>query len=311
MILNIKHLMILVVICLGFCACNTGIEKTKTIRYSRAERQIAEPTPEDAIMDRVIPPPLASWVKGREFVIADNRAMLIFDNGSMQGAVADSIAGHHIYFDSVDARITPGGLKQAYIVFKDPDGNVWNYPTAKSLEQAYSISAIDLPMMIDVETVQCVDSIMRGKEVWTKSQLWYDTSGEKFKGKKFVPVTIERVSIGNMVFPAIVHLRDSEGDESIQYMSIRNTGLESRTFADLFLLTDPRIKHKNISDEVWELIQNGDLRKGMTKDECKLSVGNPSDVNSGHDWSQTIDIWNYPDGKYLRFQDGVLVSFRI
>ena len=49
---------------------------------------------------------------------------------------------------------------------------------------------------------------------------------------------------------------------------------------------------------------------GMTKEECKLSLGNPTDVNSGHDWNSTIDFWQYPNGSYLRFQDGLLVSFR-
>ena len=48
----------------------------------------------------------------------------------------------------------------------------------------------------------------------------------------------------------------------------------------------------------------------MTKEECKLSLGNPTDVNSGHDWNSTIDFWQYPNGSYLRFQDGLLVSFR-
>lgn len=312
MILKIKYLFSILIVAVSISSCNTGIEKTKTIRYSRTDRLITERTPEESLMDPIAAPLLSLWRKGREFVIADNRAMLIFDNEAVNDETADSIAGHHIYFETVDARITPGGQKQAYIIFRDLDGKMWNYPTGKRPDQASSsISATDLPMLIDVESVNRIDSIMRGRKVWTKSQLWYDTEGERFKGKKFVPVTIENVSIGNMVFPAIIHMLDEKGSESIQYMSIRNTGLESRTFADLFLLSDPRLKYKNISDEVWSLIQDGNLKKGMTKDECKLSVGNPADVSSGHDWSQTIDIWNYPDGKYLQFQDGLLINFRI
>ena len=93
-------------------------------------------------------------------------------------------------------------------------------------------------------------------------------------------------------------------------MNIGSSGVESRTFRNLFYLSDPKLKYPDILPSTWEAIQNGRLVKGMTKDECKLSVGNPSDVNSGHDWNSTLDVWQYPNGTYLQFQDGVLVGFR-
>ena len=88
-------------------------------------------------------------------------------------------------------------------------------------------------------------------------------------------------------------------------------GLESRTFADLFFVADPKIRHSSIRPEIWELICEGKVKSGMTKEECKLALGNPDDVATGHDWNQTIDIWNYKNGMYLQFQDGLLTKFRI
>ena len=93
-------------------------------------------------------------------------------------------------------------------------------------------------------------------------------------------------------------------------MNAGGAGNESRTFQNLFSLADPKIKFPGIQDEVWSLIQLGKVRPGMTKEECKLSLGNPSDVNSGHDWNSTIDLWQYTNGTFLRFQDGVLLDFR-
>ena len=87
-------------------------------------------------------------------------------------------------------------------------------------------------------------------------------------------------------------------------------GVESRTFPSLVSIYDPKLKYPQITAETWKLIQEGKVALGMTKEECKLSLGNPSEADSGHDWNNTIDVWSYPDGTCLHFQDGLLVNFR-
>ena len=94
-------------------------------------------------------------------------------------------------------------------------------------------------------------------------------------------------------------------------MNPSNRGLESRTFSTLFYLSDPKLRYPSIRRDVWDLIRNESVREGMTKEECKLALGNPDDVATGHDWSQTIDIWNYKNGTFLQFQDGLLTRFRM
>lgn len=86
------------------------------------------------------------------------------------------------------------------------------------------------------------------------------------------------------------------------------SGVESRSFRNLFTLSDPKEKYPSILPEIWDAICDGHVRNGMTKDECRLAIGNPADSQSGHDWNSTIDIWSYPDGTFLRFQDGILVD---
>ena len=76
----------------------------------------------------------------------------------------------------------------------------------------------------------------------------------------------------------------------------------------LYRLSAPTTSYPAISDENWALIQKGKIRLGMTKEECRLSLGNPTSTDSGHDYSSTIDIWKYEDGTFLRFQDGLLID---
>lgn len=114
-----------------------------------------------------------------------------------------------------------------------------------------------------------------------------------------------------MTFVLSLDITDENSSPAVMYMNIANSGLESRTFPDLFSISDPKLRYPSIRPEVWTLITKGRVATGMTKDECKLALGNPSDVNSGHDWNQTLDLWRYDNGAWLQFQDGLLTSFRI
>lgn len=72
-------------------------------------------------------------------------------------------------------------------------------------------------------------------------------------------------------------------------------------FSSLFSLSDPKEDYPNIAPEIWDLICKGRVCEGMTKEECKLSLGNPQEVDRGHNWDQLLDVWTYSDGSYLFF----------
>ncbi len=299
----------LIAILISASACSTGIEKTKPITMSKYERKSLQPTPEETFMSQISSAPLKSWQKGKKFLISDNKALLVFDpNSSLNG---DSLKGTIISFTGISAKTTPGGSQEAVINFTDGKRE-YAYSSGKSLEVASeSLTGMDIPMLIDLDLVKDAGELLIGKKVWTRSQLWYKQSGERMTGRKFVPVTITAVSPGSMVFPLRLDITDDRGEKAMLYMNIRSSGVESRTFENMFSLSDPKLKYPAILPEVWEYIQNGRLKIGMTKEECKLSVGNPSDVNSGHDWNSTLDMWKYSNGAYLQFQDGLLVRYRM
>lgn len=48
----------------------------------------------------------------------------------------------------------------------------------------------------------------------------------------------------------------------------------------------------------------------MTKTEARLALGNPKDVSQGHNSALLYELWQYPDGSYLMFEDGLLLRFK-
>lgn len=307
--IRIQYILFLVLSLCFTVSCHTGIESTKTITLSKSERKQLEASPEERFMEGVKAPMLSEWREGKKFLVSDNRAALVFDPYSMSDG-QEELGGKIIEYAGVTLKTTPGGADEAVVVFKNGSGSL-QYSTGKNPnDAATSISSMDVPMLIDLELVDKVKDLLVGRKVWTRSQLWYDRNENKIDGRKFVPVEIVDVNPGTMVFPLKVDITDENGKPAMMYMNAGTAGIESRTFQNLFSLTDPKDRYPSIHEDVWELIQKGQVRLGMTKEECKLALGNPSDVNSGHDWNSTIDFWQYPNGSYLRFQDGLLVAFR-
>ncbi len=289
-------------------SCNTGIENTKTIRMSKSEMKSTRTTEEDLFMADLQAPLLNKWSRGKRFLVTDERAALVFEG--INNLDSANLAGKIIEYLGVEEKINPAGKKEAVIVFQTGK-NLLRFPTDKSFEDAStSVSSMDVPMIIDLDLVSNASDYLRGKKLWTRTRLWYDEEGAKLDGRQFVPVKIIDVYPGTMIFPLKLHLMDEEGNSFVLYMNLKKSGKESRTFASLFTLSDPKQKYTFVQPEHWQLIERGLVCNGMTKEECKLSIGLPSDVNSGHDWNSTIEFWQYPNGTFLRFEDGILIGFR-
>lgn len=295
--------------CLIINGCSTGIENTKTIKMTKSEKKLSKESQEEIFLKDLIPDNLNKWELGKKFIVSDQRASLIFES-AVNGVIPVLNEGDTIFYFGVKNKLTPAGSDELIIVFSKGQ-QLFNLPTGKSPDVAYkSLSSMDFPMLIDLNLVDEYRTKLQGKRLWTRSQLWYDDNGNKITGLKFVPVVIDGVTPGNMIFPLKISISDEENNSAVLFMNIRNTGIESRNFANLFYLSDPKSRYPNILPEVWSIIQQGKLAVGMTKDECKISIGNPSDVNAGHDWNSTIEIWQYSDGTLLQFENGLLVNFK-
>lgn len=302
-------------------SCFTGIEGTKKITLSKDDKKNVLPSPEEEFFNSVTSVPIAEWEKGRPFIAADDRVLLIFDQ---QGLPTDpeeaALGGKTLYYIGIAKRPTPEGSEEGVILFTDviPDSDnnfynqnmVYQYDTGKHPSELSGIKSDQIPMLIDSAMVDATRSLLKGKELWTRSPLWYDAKGGRIPGKKYVPVIIKEIYPGNIVFPVEIEFSDTDGNEGRMYMNFGNSGMESRSFASLFYISDFRKRYPGIEDDAWNAICESKVKIGMTKTECKLALGNPSEVDAGHDYSQTLDLWHYPDGKVLWFEDGLLTKYR-
>lgn len=73
---------------------------------------------------------------------------------------------------------------------------------------------------------------------------------------------------------------------------------------DLFGFGDMHKKYPHITAERWKLIANGEVEPGMNTDECRLSLGKPTEIQIKKD--SRFETWFY-NGKVLEFESGILL----
>lgn len=295
----------------GLSSCFTGIESTKKINLSREDKRFAEPTPEEKLMSQIKTEPLENWERGRRFIVSDDRAlMVIVPQQGLLPTAPDSIKGRILEFAGVESKINAAGNLTLTVLFSDGI-YLYAYDTGKEFNDAMkNLTSEQIPMLIDEEMVSQANNLLKGKKFWSRTNLWYDSLGNRIPGKKYVEVTVDKVSPGDMVFPLWMKIHTDKGDKGYVYMNFGSADNESRSFHNLFSLSNLRKHYSSIEEETWDYISRGEVKEGMTKEECRLALGNPVDTNSGHDYSQTLDIWSYENGKVLWFEDGRLVRIR-
>ena len=292
-------------------SCFTGIESTKKINLSREDRKNMIPSKEEIFMQQVIAAPLKEWQPGKKFIVSDNKALLVIvPRSGLLPYAPDSVKGKEFVFKGVESKINAAGRLTVSLIFSD-DLYIYAYDTGREFNDAMENFTSNLiPMLIDEDMVTQARNLLVGQKFWTRSNLWYDKDGNRIDGKKYVEVTIEDVSPGDMVFPLWIKIKDDNNENAFLYMNFGNSDNESRPFNILFTFNDIKRHYPNIEPETWDFISKGKVKEGMTKDEVRLTLGNPSDLTSGHDYSQTLDIWTYENGIVLWFEDGKLVKIR-
>lgn len=262
-------------------------------------------------MSQVKASPLKSWDIGKSFIASDNKALLvIIPQSGLLPYSPDSIKGKKLLFQGVESKINAAGNLNVALLFSD-DLYLYYYDTGKEFDIAMEeLNSDQIPMLIDEDMVFQSKQLLKGRKFWSRSNLWYDEEGNRIDGKKFVEVTIVDVQPGNMVFPLWIEIETEDKEKAFLYMNFGSAGNESRSFHNLFSFNDIRKHYPNIDPETWDYISRGKVKMGMTKDEVRLSLGNPNDLSSGHDYSQTLDIWSYDNGRVLWFEDGRLTKIR-
>lgn len=122
---------------------------------------------------------------------------------------------------------------------------------------------------------------------------------------RYTQFTIKNIISQNNSPYIFLELEDIDGKNykikaTFTHTSVVDVILQSDNyFTDLFGIGNLRTKYPNITEEVWNMISRGKVRKGMTTDECRLALGNPIRIHivtGGHEtWSyerKTLDFTN-------------------
>lgn len=292
-------------------SCFTGIESTKKIHLSREDKKNLNPSPEERFMAQIESVPLKEWEQGKGFIVSDDKALLVIvPQSGLLPQGPESIKGKTLEFTGIESKINAAGKLTVSILFSD-GVYIYAYDTGKEFDVAMEeVKSDQIPMLIDEDMVVGARNLLMGQKIWSRSNLWYDENGNRIDGRKYVEVTVKDVKPGDMVFPLLLELQTEDNETVYVYMNFGNSSTESRSFHNLFSLSDIRKSYPGIDREKWDYISQGKVKEGMTKDEVRLAIGNPTDLASGHDYSQTLDIWSYENGRVLWFEDGVLVKIR-
>lgn len=304
---------IVVLLSLLMLSCGTGIEVTNHVTDKDVRRVIDQTDTRKAVL--TLEPyvdSVSSWVSGKRFWVADNQAKLLFSHSLDLDFDTVTLAGHTLSY----AGYATGGLYDnrhtVNLQFNDltAAGNTYVYRTDKTIDEFHP--GFSIPMLIDLDMVEHVARQVVGKDYYVRTPIWYDRHSEQMiNGRHFIKVHIDSVLPGNAVLPLrLLFTTADTAERAMVWMSGTSSTMQGRDFDALFVADDPHKSYPAISDEHWLLITRGQVTEGMTKDECRLSLGSPKRINERPDQSGMREYWYYDGGSYLYFEDGLLRQFR-
>ncbi len=306
---GILRIIPLLLVGMGLTSCFTGIESTKKITLSREERKQTAPTAEESFLSDIHGEPHTQWRAGKPFYVADERASVMIDAVNIPSGNYSLVAGDTLQFRDARAVRTPDGRTRTTIIFNRGDDE-FRYMARETPTDVTTVMSDAIPGLIDPDMIEAVRARMLGERFWTMSAMWLDDADSRMQGRKYAPVLVTAINPGTMVFPVRVSFTDDEGNRGSYLMNFGSAGTDSRGFQNLFSLTDPRRNYPSFTDEVWSNICNERVVVGMTKEECRVAKGNPSDVYAGHDYSKSMLVWVYPDATTLYFEDDILTGVK-
>ena len=301
--------------CVVLTACGTGIEVTEHVTDKDVRRAMEQPlgyqrtATLEAYRDS-----LPAWQPGKRFWVADDQVKELLVTSQDYDKDTLHLAGHVLSFKSAGT----SGLyydgddrRWLYIDFNDEEtGLPLEYRYGKAADTYHS--GFSLPMLIDLDMVEHVARQIQGKDYYILTPIWYEPATEQMtNGRHFIKVHIDSVLPGNTVLPLRVHFTTADTRETAMvWMSDQSSMMHGRDFDALFSAADPHLSYPDIGNENWERITRAQVAVGMTKLECRLSLGSPKRISENPDQGGMREYWYYDGGSYLYFVDGLLSQYR-
>lgn len=292
-------------------SCFTGVEATKKITDGDVKRAIQEIEREKTGKSlEVYVDSLPSWKEGKGFWVVDDKAHLIFSPSQDYNLDSLLLLGKKLLYTGYGTRRLMDNSEVVDIYLSDGVHKL-SYPTGKPYCDLCK-SSLSIPFLVDDDMLRYYAGQLEGRTVYVKTSIWFDAEGNRISDtRKFIPVVITGVKPGNEIYPLKVEFTAGDNDEhAMIWMTTDNSTISGRDFDACFSFVDPRKQHSKITNEIWERIKNGKVAEGMTKEECRLSMGAPKNVRQLPDQDGLREYWYYDGGRYLFFVDGLLKEFR-
>lgn len=305
-------------------SCFTGVESTPRIKNDEARKHgFIGGTVEERYLADVKPQPVKDWSKGKKFHITDPKVAVLFTQPFSERALAE---GSELTFDTIVPAPSVTGRGASNVRFLSASGDTLCYRLEIASDQLLKRDRLLIPFTIESYVVDRVRDKLSGKTLYINVPTWlpadlrlsrgeYVPSVSRYvRGLRHTPVEITAVEPGNDAYPVCVYFKDTTGefpDETFRiYMTAGSDNIATRNFETLFSFENVRKKYPLISDHIWNLIIHSRLEPGMTREECRLALGSPSENRKYATTKAMVERWIYDSGVYLIFEDGVLTTFR-
>lgn len=292
-------------------SCFTGIESTPRITVNDVNKEHIVLSPEQKFLADISPEPIARWSSGKQFYVTDDRIALAVTSALPHDSL--HLAGHTIVLTGVKPVNSITGEQVAVISFVTDTGAPVDYLISRPYEKVMEAAETEIPFTVEMSVVNEVSARIKGHRYYIVTPMWYDADGiNRVEGLRHVPVDITDVVPGNDVYPLRVIFRAVDRPSEIYsvYMTTGDRRTSTLNFDRLLAFDNPRVRHPQITDEIWDLIIHSKVKYGMTKDECRLAFGYPDTIGQRPTTAGMVEYWSYSDGKILIFDEGLLSSFR-
>lgn len=248
--------------------------------------------------------PVAEWRRGKQFIITPGRVSFAFTPIDAAGKLQP---GDTIRFLSATATPSLTDTDDTLLSFTSQYGDTISYRLNETPDSVHSRQLLNIPFTIEKSLIDKASSLLKGNRYYITTPVWFNGNNDNITGRKLIPVDVDSVTAGNDTYPLAVYFTDHNDMKPYHvYMSTGNTHNATRNFDTLFSLSDPRVKYKDIKDDVWDYITRSSVKIEMTREECRLALGNPREVIRGH----YLERWTYDNGISLIFDDGYLQQIR-
>ena len=280
------------------------------VASAKKKKKAVLPTVDDIVAGVKLQSP-GEWVQGMPFIYQYQTINQTLVPEVPEASVDTTDYSNTLWtFDGIVSEEDWMGQQLMSLRFRSPQNRMYRIVTGRLMSQLDDTTYHPaLPGLLALDPVLEVDALLKGRQFYLMLNDERVLTADSVRLEKFVPVTVDSVTIGMETAPLCVWFSHPKGI-SASFMSSLPDSRESTTSSPLsrFLsVTDPYEKYPDIKPEDWQLIRNNQLRQGMTFEEVRLSWGRPQRFERITTKGGLMERWHYQDRRLLEFRDGRLI----